>query len=306
MNKRISLSVGIVFLAVFTLLFIFNDAFSDISTEQFYDQEFNPIKKKIFIYGSSHAIQLNSSHINHQVSLEKENYIVYNMAENADTPKRRSINLQKDINLNPEIIFYQISFRDFALPKTNEIKTNELKLIDIIPIDFTELETMNPKLTTMQVARSALIDILSIKSNTDIPYPNNPAFSDRGVEEIISDEELRKNPISKLRDIRIPNDEQIQYFKTILKTYDEENIKVVIFISPLSDYAIESIPIQEKNKFFELLSNIKNEFNVKIYDLSEEYANLKIWRDPTHVAYNPNALVFSDDIAKIIINEIEQ
>ena len=306
MNKRISLTVGIVFFVVFTSLFIFNEAFSDISTDRFYEQEFDPIKKKIFIYGSSHALQLNNIHINHQISLEKENYIVYNMAENADTPKRRSINLQNDIDLNPKFILYQISFRDFALPLTNELQTNELKLIDILPIDSAELETMNPKLTTMQVARSTLVEILSNKPNSNIPYPNNPAFSDRVVEKIISDEELREKSVSKLLDIRIPNDEQIQYFKSILKTYDDEDVKVVIFISPLSDYALESIPVEEKKKFFELLSDIEDEFNVKIYDLSEEYSNLTIWRDPTHVAYNPSALVFSDDIAKIIINEIEE
>lgn len=305
MNKKISLIVLVVFFVVFSSLFVFDNAFSDISKKRFYEQEFDPDKKKILIYGSSHSVQLNSTHINHKISQEEDNYIVYNMAENADKPKRRILNINNDVALNPEIIVYEISFRDFSSLKTEQAVNDYVHLIDLIPGDFTKLETMNPKLTTLQVARSVLIDILSDTPNSEIPYPNNPAFSTREIENIVPHDELRTMMTDEFDYMIINNYEQIEYFKNILNELQEKNIKVIILVSPLSNYAIESLPIQEKNKFFGILEEIKNEFNVKIYDLSEKYSKLDIWRDLTHVAYNPNALIFSDEVAEIIINEIE-
>ena len=48
------------------------------------------------------------------------------------------------------------------------------------------------------------------------------------------------------------------------------------------------------------ISDIPKEFNVEIYDLSDDYADLNIWMDHNHVAYNKKSMIFSDDIYKII------
>lgn len=307
MNIRISITLVIVFFVVFSSFFIFHNAFSDISSEKFYLQKFDPNKKKIFIYGSSHVIQLNNTHINNQISNEYENYIIYNMGENGDTPKRRYLNVEKDISLNPEIIFYGIAFRDFnSYTGNNDLQNTDYRLVDILPLDTTEIENINPKLTTLQVVRSFFIDILSDKPNRDIPYPNNPAFSDKFTEEILSKEELSNKKVSLQLYIAEKNNEQVEYFKKIVNSLNKAGIKVVIFITPYSSVELESINGEEKRKFFTILSEIEEEHNVKIYNFSEKYADLEIWRDPTHVAFNSKAIIYSNEISKMILQEIDE
>ncbi len=37
------------------------------------------------------------------------------MAENGDKPKKRSLNIDRDLELEPEIVIYGVGFRDFSL-----------------------------------------------------------------------------------------------------------------------------------------------------------------------------------------------
>jgi hypothetical protein len=306
MNKRISVTVLIAFFIVFSSLFVFNNTFSEISTEKFYSQDFDTQKKKILIYGSSHVFQLNNTYINNQISKNFENYIVYNMGENADTPKRRWLNVQNDISLNPELIFYGITFRDFSTTSKNENQFTDFKLTNLLPDDLARVETINPKLTTLEVLRGIVIDVLAEESKKDVPYPNNPAFSEKPIERILTYEELQSYPSVIPMDIPLENNEELGYFKKILDSYNDENIKVIVFINPHHRTALDAIPSVEKTKFFEILSKIEKEYDVKIFDFSEKYADLQIWRDPTHVAYNSDAIIFSEDMAKLIIQEIEK
>jgi len=122
----------------FFRVFFFNKTFMNISEEKFYSQEFDSSKKKILIYGSSHLIKLNSTHIKEEVAKVSDKYSIFNMAENADTPKRRSLNIDNDLQLEPKIIIYGIGFRDFNSIKKETLET-ELRFVDIIPFDTTEL-----------------------------------------------------------------------------------------------------------------------------------------------------------------------
>ena len=80
--------------------------------------------------------------------------------------------------------------------------------------------------------------------------------------------------------------------------------KVIIFILPQQKYFLDSVPEDDKAIFYASLEEIKSEFNVKIYDLSDDYADLNIWMDHNHVAYNKKSMIFSDDIYKIISKEM--
>jgi len=80
----------------------------------------------------------------------------------------------------------------------------------------------------------------------------------------------------------------------------------VIFKTPLHPFYHDIVPESEKNAFDSLLDNVTKEFNIKIYDFSEKYSEMQVWADTTHVAYNENSLIYSDDISKMIILEIEK
>ena len=93
---------------------------------------------------------------------------------------------------------------------------------------------------------------------------------------------------------------------TIIKGFIGPNndIKVIIFVLPQQRYFLDLVPEYDKEIFYASLEEIKNEFNVEIYDLSDDYADLNIWMDHNHVAYNKKSMIFSDDIYKIISKEM--
>jgi len=306
MNGKIGLVLLIVFTVVFSGFFFFNKTFTDISEEKFYSQEFDLSKKKILIYGSSHLIQLNSTHIKEEVSKISDKHVVFNMAENGDTPQRRSLNIDKDLHLEPEIIVYGIGFRDFSSLKKENLET-EFRFVDLIPFDTTELETLNPKLTTLEVLRSAAIELITKNKNSNVPYPNTPVFSERVQDIIIESNELNNN-LERFEDFSIPteNNEQVEYFRTIIETMTENKIKVIILVTPHHSTVLEKIPQIEMKNFYEILSIIEDKFDVKIYDYSNKYEGLSIWRDATHIAFNEKVIIFSDDVAQIIIKEIKK
>ena len=47
--------------------------------------------------------------------------------------------------------------------------------------------------------------------------------------------------------------------------------------------------------------NISKEFNAEFYDLSDRYKTKNIFEDHTHIAKNQKSIIFSEDIAKIIL-----
>jgi hypothetical protein len=55
-----------------------------------------------------------------------------------------------------------------------------------------------------------------------------------------------------------------------------------------------------------MLKNNANEFNFNTYLLQNKYADLNIWREPLHIAIQPEAKIFSDDVLQIILKEIEE
>jgi hypothetical protein len=304
MNGRIGLVLLTVFIIVFSGLFYFNSIFSNISEDKFYSQEFDLSKKKILIYGSSHLVQLNSTYITEKIEDNSNEYSLFNMAENADTPKRRSLNVDKDLKIKPELIVYGIGFRDFNLLE-NEKEESKIKLIDIIPFDTTELESLNPKLTTLEALRAIVIEVFTKNEKSTVPYPNTSIFSNRNQEIILNENELKKNneTFGKML-IPIEKNEQVEYFKLIIKKLKENNIKVIIILTPHHKIALDQIPENEKNNFYQILFNIEQELDVKIYDFTNKFSDLPIWRDTTHVAYNEKAIIFSHELSQIIIQEI--
>ncbi len=54
------------------------------------------------------------------------------------------------------------------------------------------------------------------------------------------------------------------------------------------------------------MDKISDKHGVKIYDLHEKYTDLDIWADLVHVAYHSDAMIYTDDVAEIILQEIKQ
>ena len=118
MNKKIYACLIFSFVISFGLLLIVQNYYQEelIPKEsEFYSQVFSSEDKIIFLMGSSNVGQLNTTLIHENVSQKFPQYVVYNLSYNGDMPSERIKTIDEIIKLNPKIILYGITYRDFEV-----------------------------------------------------------------------------------------------------------------------------------------------------------------------------------------------
>ena len=94
MNKNILIVIviAIIFFVVLSSMIILQNLFpapnSNISKNLFFEEEFDPNIKKIFIFGSSQTAVLNSAHIMQKIGESYNDVSVYNLSYDSDNPKK--------------------------------------------------------------------------------------------------------------------------------------------------------------------------------------------------------------------------
>lgn len=313
MSKKIAASVIFSILISFGVLFFVQYNFPEerIAKEQeFYSQTISD-GEIIFLMGSSHVGQLNSTLINEKISQKFPNFDVYNLSYNGDTPSERIQSIDKIKKFNPKIIFYGISFRDFQL---NQIDKNPLpdpqqSFKDFIKNEIT-YKKINPKFTTLEIIRDSFADTGLFPTRQLIYLENSPFFSFTTEQIIISSEiqlqqqrDLQKiqNPI----EISLKENGQIKDFNLMIEEFQKSGIEVVIFTTPLHNYSLDQISPKTMKNFSHILENVQQKFKVKVYDFSDKYVNEKVWANINHISFNKEANVYSEDISEKIIFELE-
>ena len=224
------------------------------------------------------------------------------------------------IALKPKIVFYGISYDTFVLSYEEEImQKNEkmvlpdpkLKFEEIINSNNEKFGPFNPKITSIKIIRDGLsfTGLFPSTNVNKIYLPNAPfSYFAEYQREIHTDSQNleRYTTIDEIKETKIPtkNNERIEKFKMIIKKLQENDIKVVLLIAPLHETFLSNIPKTEYDEFYRIVDEIKNEFNLQVYDFQNKYSDLPIWMDVTHVAYNKNSMIYSEDVAKKIILEI--
>ena len=321
MNKTILISVLIALTFSFLIFYTFHEFFptqkvSDIKDHPFFAENKNSDSKKILLLGGSGAAQLDSTMINQLLSKDYENHIFYNLAYNADTPKQRYKSINETIMLKPELVLYGITYFDLngfywvnTEKNTQPLPTIELNPAALLSYDDPFLE-INPKETTLNFIRESFSDTDFFPKKADRFQLENAPFSffDKYQTIISDDNDLKKISPDSVKTHVNQNEsitkEQINHLKKIIELLQNNEIKVIIFVLPQQKYFLDLVPEDDKAIFYASLEEIKSEFNVKIYDLSDDYADLNIWMDHNHVAYNKKSMIFSDDIYKIISKEM--
>ena len=324
----LSLLVGIGFVVTTLVIFeelyiheIIPDSFQTVDEKsknlqkKFFEQKMNHDKKFIYILGSSHIQSLNTTLINSEIQKTHQDYVVYVLGLPADSPNERLKNIEPILSTSPKIIFYGISMRDFQktedgndidymqLPKPKKIISDFFNIKLSKDLEFLE----NPKFQTLKFMT---IFLRGEKIEQPFqPYPNSLMVILPSYTEIKNDEQLKKDSISKGEHVisfgDIDSNQNIIALKEIIKLSERNGIKVVIFTTPMSHYYLDVVPSSTKNKFFEILSSINEYHDVNIHYLDEKFSYLPIWTDSTHVAVNEKSSIYSDDITKIILDELD-
>ena len=314
MNGKITLCVIISFFFTFTLLFSTNasslDPTPSLFNYEFFTQEFEPDKKIILLLGSSNVGQLNVAKINEIVSSQHTDYEIFNLAYNADTPKVRFNSIEETISLKPEYVFYGVSFIDFRSPTEKEnIFDIKFSFAQLLPNNT--IEKFNPKFNTIEKIKETFVSTdLFPPPRKFFSVPNTPFFEyNEDSTTILTEDELKRGlPLSGVyaSEINLTDDHQeVQHFEKIISEFQKNNIKVVIFTTPVHNLYYNVLSDSVKDDFNKLLERISNDYDVKIYDFSNEFGDMDIYWDLIHVSYNEKSLVYSETAAKIILKEIE-
>ena len=106
----------------------------------------------------------------------------------------------------------------------------------------------------------------------------------------------------------IPPKENANYIalKEIILTLQENDIQVILFVVPQHKIILEDIGDERIQSFNLILDDLDKIPNLKIYNLFYKYSDLDIWNDPAHIAINDKTTIYSEDVAKMILREIQQ
>lgn len=330
MNKNFQISLIVLFSFILSISFLIG-FLHDLEPqlvplefqENFYSQNFDPKEKKIFLIGSSEVHRLNATFIENYISQHVDDYTVYNLGIHADLPNRRIASIDYIISSNPEIIVYGTGFREYHVPRNienfNTFSNSYLptlpqmfQLFEIIDsniaYDFSKLES--PKIHILRFIRDSFID-RNPEVTLDMLKTNTPFMKyDQTMYSISTNKELElfyQHPVNgEWPGIKNPDSDNASYaLNELISIFKQNNIEVILFSNPSNSYELEMIGNNDVNIFVENLQNISEKNNIKVNFLHEKYANSSIFSHGNHVSMNKSGLIYSEDIAKIILKEIE-
>ena len=242
----------------------------------------------------------------------------------ADTPQERLKSIDLLISSNPKIVVYGIAYRAFMdqtrlvesvspispLPNPQDFfNVISAKIFSGYDLEFID----NPKLVTLNILKSLKnygsksVEGKTIGDNLLLrPYPN--ALFNVSLKDIPKNDVDLRNlffvegvTFNKISDYdKNPN---VIAFKEIITKLEQNNIEIIIFITPQSKYYLDAMPNSAKITFETMIQNIEKDHKLKIHSLLDKYKDMNIWYNAQHIAIFNNTHIYSTDISKIINEE---
>lgn len=270
-------------------------------------------KPYVFIFGASYAYPINSTHVSESLEERGLAYEVYNLADMSDTPSHRLKSLEHLISLKPQVVIYCVSLTDFEKPITQTDRINAA-----IVNEFEDL--LDP--------RKQILDTLSIitQNNLGDRFPTSPKERTiLSLKYMIRGPEYTHNPFINFKTTPITDEKTFdtQYnftFRGIDTSYDNKervalqkiiaelkknDIKIILFTAPHHRVFLDGVGDSNLTTFEDLMTKLARQNDVSLYFLHDKYQDMNIWRDPNHIAVNMEAIIYSDDIADILVKELE-
>ena len=102
------------------------------------------------------------------------------------------------------------------------------------------------------------------------------------------------------------NNKKFQILKEMINKIKKNNIKIILFMVPMHDYAL-SAQSKEFKKSFELIRDeLINSSKIDINPRFSNYTSMPIWHDLVHIAVNDESLIYSEDIANVILKGLDE
>mgnify|MGYP006099096367 FL=1 len=311
--KKTSLSILISIIFSTSIFIVAIIQFEDFTNyeDQFFSQKFNPETQKILILGSSQIGQVDINVINDYVRNYASKTEIFNLAKIGDLPSERIKTLDEIIAIQPKLVIYGISHRDLGRYEEENRKMNNNESIFHFNIDEKEIEKYTkPRIIVFKAIKKFLNYNQSEKEMAPF-YPQNVKSmsiirSDKFIEKEY--ETRSKESIGLVDYIQTKSkNEKIKDLVTIIEKLKENNISIILIVLPQDKFHVKLINDEVNNQFNSIINEIQKENKIKVISLYKKYQNMDIWTLPSHIAYdNPNTLVYSKDLADIIIKEIKK
>jgi len=252
-----------------------------------------------------------------------------------DEPEKRIHSLGKIISSKPTIVVYGIGLRDFEKPffSRSAIPISEIDQQDfekpsidnssprsfisnekehILPDVYESLNqllqidqffyqnfnfTHSPKYTTFQLMKNINNAIIIQEVETTDPEFSKKFPFNKNREQLDEILKIDKIPIWRGLDIE---DRNFLAFEKIINSLNSNNIKVIIFVTPVAKEYLEVIPEDDKNSFFSKLKTLEENYDLQFYNFLESYSELEIWFNTIHVTTSDEGLIYTRDIAGLI------
>ena len=210
----------------------------------------------------------------------------------------------RDYN-SPRPVATSDSLPDNALPNPPKIFELTSEIEKFIPYDFTATQT--PKIHILRLIRDS-IDLRTPEVTLDMLKTNTP-FMKYGKDwySVQTEKELEIFYQQHIWfGIKQPNsDKSVLALNQILYSLNEKNIKTILVTNPSPRGELEMIGSSDLKIFEKTLQDIADNNSINLTFLHEKYADQPIFQGGNHVTLNPVGLIYSEDIANIILKELE-
>jgi hypothetical protein len=325
-KKNLIIVISAIMLSVFLLSIFINPLVDNtsVSTDQNLKMkfflDFENDRKSIILIGSSHVARFNHTYIQEQINNQEKEYTIFNLSINADYPKNRLNSIMNITSLNPDLVLYGISHWEFA----DEILKSELsKPKSIFPDPAIYLkktiqnfeEIFNLDFIGWNYAKSLTINLIKntigmddVDGTIDLPVENLPFNELRKSHIVVLDNlSLKRSLESKTSQIEkiYSNHENVLALKQMINIFQQNNIPVLLFSSPVSDIYLNTISDDDQKIFEDILKEISKNEKVEVIFLHDKFRYDSIWNDPNHMAYNSKSNIVYDEIVSLIKNNLE-
>lgn len=331
-NKKIivfvTISFVISFLVFFSTLFYLAMDSSLTSEELNFYSEFPDGKELIFLIGSSHVLPLNATYITESILDKASNHIVYNLGKPSDLPKQRIDSIDYIIKSKPDLVLYGIGFRDIQKVPEGGFGTLIIKEGNSIQKRFIDPQTEFEKILykigfykiDLEFLQNPKFQILTkfkkifekeIEESHEVNYkqfPNTPFYKEKSPR---FEANLKKASIEEIGTCSIKDFELEVFYKdrnlvsleTMIEKFKENNIRVILFSTPLHKNCFEKGSDSANRVFENTMMEISEKHDIEFYPLHDAYWDYELWTDQDHLTFQ-NSFQYSDDIAQIILKGI--